>query len=441
MTTPTVYRVSDGVTLRVLETDRFKAGMLSVSVILPIDRKRTPLTSLLLSVLRRGTQKYPSLAEINRRLDYLYGTGLSIRNFYRGDSQIIGFSAELLDGSYLPLGEDLTEGVVELIEEILFYPALDENGLLLPKYVESEKQLQCDAIRAQKNNPRSYASDRCRELMLADEPAGVPVYGTEEEIMAVTREDLTAHWKALLDGITFECFYVGQANAETLCQVLRDRLAKHTATCSALPTAKDFVKQAKAPRRFEEDLPVSQGQLLLSYRTGTRLDGDGFYALAVMNELLGLSPVSKLFVNVRERLSLCYFCSSHYNAYKGLLTVHCGLDPANRDRAESEILSQIDAVRHGDFTDWEMDAAKKSLQNAYRQLEDSPMALENFYFGRTLMGVGVTAEDCRRAFDTVTRGDVIRAAEALSLDTVYFLNGTLAGEEALDDGGICEYDE
>lgn len=441
MTTPTVYRVSDGIALRVLSTDRFKAGMLSVSAVLPIDRKKTPLTSLLLSVLRRGTVKYPSLADVNRRLDYLYGTGLSIRNFYRGDCQIIGFSADLLDGSYLPLGEDLTDGVLELIEEILFHPCLDENGLLLQKYVESEKQLQIDAIRAQKNNPRSYASDRCRELMMADEPSGAPIFGTEEEILTVTAEELTAHWRSLLGGISFDCFYVGQADAQTLCLALRRRLAEHAAGNPARLVEKEFVKCAKETRRFEDALPVSQGQLLLAYRTGTRLGDEGFCALAVMNELLGLSPVSKLFVNVRERLSLCYFCSSHYNAYKGLLTVHCGLDPKNRDLAEAEILAQIDAVKRGDFTDWELDAAKKSLKNAYRQLQDSPMALENFYFGRTLMGVSATAEECRAAFDTVTRPAVMDAANALSLDTVYFLNGTLAGEEGFDDGEGCEFDE
>ena len=441
MTTPTVYRVSDGIALRVLSTDRFKAGMLSVSAVLPIDRKKTPLTSLLLSVLRRGTEKYPSLAEINRRLDYLYGTVLSIRNFYRGDCQIIGFSADLLDGSYLPMGEDLTDGILELIEEILFHPCLDENGLLLPKYVESEKQLQIDAIRAQKNNPRVYASDRCREWMMANEPSGVPIYGTEEEILAVSTEELTAHWHSLLDGISFDCFYVGQADATELCNALRERLADHTAERPALLFDKDFVKSAKVTHRYEEELPVSQGQLLLAYRTGTRLDGDGFYALSVMNELLGLSPVSKLFVNVRERLSLCYFCSSHYNAYKGILTVHCGLDPKNRVLAESEILSQVDAVRHGEFSDWELDVAKKSLINAYRQLQDSPVALENFYFGRTLMGVCTTAEECRAAFDAVTRSDVTEAARALSLDTVYFLNGTLAGEEDFDDGEGVEFDE
>lgn len=441
MMAPTVYKVSRGITLRVLGTDRFKAGMLSVSVVLPIDRKKTPLTSLLLSVLRRGTQKYPTLAKLNQRLDYLYGTGLSIRNFYRGDRQIIGFAADLLDASYLPIGEDLTEGILELIEQMLFCPLLDENGLLLEKYVESEKQVQCDAIRAQKNNPRSYASDRCRELAFANEPAGVPIYGSVAEIEAVTPAELTAHWKHFIQSIAFDCFYVGGVSADAVCSVLKKHLGNHAADVSWAHLPKEFVKQASAVRRHEEDLPVLQGQLLLCWRTGTRLDGEDFCSFAVMNELFGLSPVSKLFANVREKLSLCYFCSSHYNAYLGALTVHCGLDPANRDAAEHEIMAQLAAVQKGEFDDRELDAAKRSIQNAYRQLEDSPSALENFYFGRSLMGVATTAEDCRHLLGTVGREEVIRAANALTLDTVYFLNGTLTEKEAEHDAEICEFDD
>lgn len=440
MKTPTVYRVSNGVTLRTLSTDRFKAGMLSISAILPISRELTPMTSLLLSVLRRGTEKYPTLADLNRRLDHLYGTGLSIRNFYRGDCQIIGFSAELLDGAYLPDREDLIEGVLELAEQILFHPCL-ENGLLQKKYVESEKQLQCDAIRAQKNNPRSYASGRCRMLLLENEPAGVPLYGTEEEIDAITPERLTAHWKDLLKKLSFDCFYVGGTDPETICRVLKSHLASHACPVELSAIYSKPSLSARVPRQYKEELSVSQGQLLLAWRTDIGLTDRAFHAITVMNELFGLSPVSRLFVNLRERLSLCYFCSSSYNAFKGTLTVHCGLDPANREAAQREILKQLSAIQQGEFSERELEAAKHSVCNAYRQLEDSPAAMENFYFGRALLKNDLSVEECLHAFQAVDREAVIRSAEQIRLDTIYFLNGTLVGEGGFDDGGYNEYDD
>ena len=191
---PTELRLSPNLSLRLCQTEKFKTEMLSLSAVLPIEGQKPYMTSLLLAVLLRGTESCPDISAINRRLDYLYGTELSVRNFYRGDAHVFGLCANILGEEYLP--EDAPErqtllcDVVKIMREVFFSPALDENGLLRAHYVESEKQLQRDAIRAKKNHPQSYATDRCRKLMFDSEPCGIPLYGTEEEVMAVTPEEL-----------------------------------------------------------------------------------------------------------------------------------------------------------------------------------------------------------------------------------------------------------
>ena len=428
---PTVYPIRQTLSLSVCRTEKFKSGMLSVSAVLPIRQESVWKTSLLLSVLRRGTEKYPTLEALNRRLDYLYGTELSIRNFYRGDFQIIGFSAELLDASYLPRDEDTTAEILDVMCQILFHPLLDENGLLLSRYVESEKQLQCDAIRAAKNNPRAYANDRFRALMYENEPCGFPILGTEDEVMALTPEELTAHWRALIRELFPHFFYVGAADPEALGLALEQSFGAALAG-ACLPVALPkpcVIRTAKPVRRMEEPLEVGQGQLILGFRTGVTISDPSFYACVVFNELLGMSPVSKLFVNVREKLSLCYSCSSTYHSHKGTLTVSAGLSRANRNQAEAEILAQVEAIRKGEITDEEMLAARSSLINAYRQIEDSPAAVESFYFSRSLAGAFDTTADCRKAFAAVTKEDVIAVAQGFSLDTVYFLDGLLDTED------------
>jgi len=435
--TPKLYTVGEAVRLRVCSSERFKAGMLSVSSVLPIDKKSACLAPLLLSVLRRGTEKYPTLAEINRRLDYLWGTGFSIRSFYRGNLHVLGFAADLLDKSYLPnASEDILEAVLELMREMLFHPLLDEDGLLSARYVESEKELQCDTIRSVKNNPRSYASERCRALLFEGEPYGLTPYGTEEQTMAVTREELTDFWRRWIADFRPDCFYVGPANPSEVCKKLERAFADCTAGAAAEANGLCSTRKGRG-LRAEETLPVSQSWLMVGLRGGARLDGEGYAACVVMNEMLGNSPISRLFVHVRERLSLCYSCSSAYNAHAGTVTVACGINRKNRKRAEREIFRQLDALASGDFRPEELEAAKKALENAYRQVEDSPGGLESFYYGRALMGDPSTLEDCRRRFAEVTAEDVMRAAGALSADVVYFLEGTLAdGEVVEDDDGM-----
>lgn len=431
---PKHISVTERISLRVCQTEKFKAETLSLSVVLPIERETAYLTSLLFSVLLRGTERYPTVAALNRRLDYLYGTELSVRNFYRGDCRILGLSANLLGRSYLDSdAPSLIRDTMEIMGQILFHPSMDENGLLQSHYVESEKQLQCDTIRAQKNHPASYAADRCRSLMYEHEPAGVPIYGSEEEVMAVTPEKLTEHWKALLKTLSLHLFYVGAEVGERIAKDAYEVLAPEFGQTvprgiCVFPIQNKDVKIARDTRYEAETLPVNQAHLAIGLRTGCTLLDRDFYACTLLNELLGVSPVSKLFMNVREKLSLCYSCSSIYNIYKGTLLILCGLENANRARAEEEIFSQIRAVGEGDFTDEEWIAAKESVGNAYRQLSDSPAALESYYFGRALCGVDEEIDFARSRFEQVTREDVIRVAQRLSTDTVFFLGASGEGD-------------
>lgn len=434
---PTFHQIAPELTLRAYPTEKFKAAMLSVSAVLPITRESACKTTLLLAVLRRGTEKYPNLAAINARLDYLFGTELSIRNYYRGDSQIIGFSADFLDTVYVPREEMLLEGILDVISQMLFHPLLDGDGLLLERYVESEKELQCESIRSLKNSPRSYATEKCRALLYRDEPCGASVVGSEEQVMSITREELTAHWKELLSNLHLDAFFVGR-DEESLISALSQCLLPELKAHCKTPLAKGglyrvFAEPKKEPLYAEDTLPVSQGQLLLGYRTGVTLTDENFYACTLLNEILGASPISKLFMNVREKQSLCYHCASSYNAYKGAILISCGLEPSNRDVAERAILAQIEALRRGEITEEELSAAKKSLENGYRQLLDSPGAMETYYYGRALLGVDSSLELCRERIRSVTREEIAALAQGLILDTVYFLRGTLEGGDGYEE--------
>ncbi len=420
--------------------------MLSVSAVVPICEQKPYMTSLLLSVLLRGTKSYPTISAINRRLDYLFGTELSVRNFYRGDAQVFGLCANILGKEYLPDGaperETLLCDVAEIMREVFFSPALDENGLLCANYVESEKQLQRDAIRAKKNHPQSYAMDRCRKLMFGSEPCGIPLYGSEEEVMAVTPEELTAYWKELYQNLSLHAFYVGASDAESV----MDAFVKGFAVEEVAPKPIEkntptipLTDVASIPHRAEElrvceDLPVHQSALVLGLRTPAAVQDEDFFAVALYNELLGSSsPVSKLFINVREKLGLCYSCFSAYNAYKAALTVCCSLEDDRREEAEAEIRRQLASLAAGDISDAEWQAAQQSMANAYRQLSDSPSAMEVYFLGRALAGVSISPEEGSARIASLTREDVVRVAQGMKIDTVFVLHPTAVGEERDDE--------
>lgn len=426
---PNVYSLGGEALLRVYQTAKFKTGLLSFTVQLPLTRKNAVVAPLLFSVLRRGTKKYPTLSELNRRLDYLYGTEFSVVTEKRGDCLVLGLSAEILDASYLPNdAEDILSEVLGLMKEILFCPVTDADGMLREKYVESEKLQQRDAIRNAVNQVRSYAIDRCQQKVYEKEPFGIPLYGTEEETMSVTRKELTDYWEEFKKNFCPEFSYIGSESPENLQKKIKETFPFLQTGLKKTPLPPQKVSFEAKERRTEESLPVSQGHLLLAFRTDVLLNHKDFYALTVLNALLGGSPVSRLFTNVREKLSLCYTCSSFYQAFKGGLFVYCGLKVGNKDVAEEAIRREVEVVRNGEFSEEELESAKRYLVNSYRQMEDSAAGLERYFAGRFAMGVNAEISDCLESICKVTKEDVVNVAKTLHPDTVYFMKGTLDSE-------------
>ena len=432
---PTLYKITPAVNLRAIQTDRFKNAQLSVSLILPADKELSPLTTLLFSVLRRGTEQYPTIKELNFVLDMLYGASLSYRNTFFGDCQVIGFVLETLGKRYLPDHEqiDPLQKGLGVIEQMMFHPLLDENGLLRADAVQSEIENTCDDIRAQTNDTRSYARMRLRECMFAGQPYGSSLVGKVEQVQGFTPEMLTAHWHRVLESARIECFYVGSDDPVYVASLLEDVFALTPMTLLSIPQA--TIPPCREQAQYvTEEMEVAQGKLEIGFRTGILPNHADAVAQSVFNEIFGGSSVSRLFLNVREKKSLCYYCHSSAVAHKGIMTVSCGIHPQNREIAEREIFAQLERLQQKPVSKQELKMAQKSLINALRQCTDSPAALQAYWFGRQVFyGSTLTPEMCIERVKAVTAQDVMRAARAVTQDTVYFLNGTLTGEDIEDE--------
>ena len=435
---PSRHEIGRGMTLYAWQTDRFKVGMLSLSMARQTARDRSPTTSLLFSTLKRGTERYSSLGRINERLDELYASSLVTRNSRCGDRQVVGFATECLDRRYLgdPEAEDILGGCVDMMSQMLLHPLTDAEGLFPLRSVESEKINLCDAIRAQQNNPRLWAALRLNAIMCEQEPCGTPLHGTVDQIMALTREELRDCRRDWLDHSEMIFFYVGPESPERLIPLLKNKFECFNPSALAPCPPTTVIRRADRVKEVTEEMAVSQGKLNLGFRTDITVKDSDYYAMAVATEIYGSSPISKLFMEVREKKSLCYSIGASYDLYKGIMKVSCGIDPDARDIACEEILRQWERMCRGEITEEELAAAKHSLDNSYRTIEDNPHAIEGFYYGRLLENVDMTPEDCRMRFAQVTREQVAKAAAGVTLDTVYFLKGTcpaVAGEEGDDD--------
>ena len=410
--------IMQDVFLTYLPAQRFKTSRMTVQLIAPLQRETAAVNALLPAVLRRGTVRCPDMESLSAALNTLYGANIDYTVRKKGERQCVGFAAGFIDDAFTPHGEKLLEPVSAMLGELLLDP-VTHGGRFLSSYVESEKANLIDAIRGLKNDKRDWADIRLMQEMCAGEPYSVLRLGDEETAGRITNQSLYVHGQALMASSRVEVIYCGSAEAQRVEDAVLTALAAlPRGAQTALPEVQR-IQAPDTPRRIVETMDVTQGKLAMGYRCSS----DDYPAMVLANLIFGGTSNSKLFLNVRERLSLCYYASSSYARSKNILTVSSGVETSDFERAEAEIGHQLQAVQQGDWEDWEQEGALQAIRASLLSLSDSQGALENFYLGQIAAGVEETPEELAAALEQVTKERIVAAAQTVKPDTVYFLRG------------------
>ena len=413
-----------GVWLRTVHTSKFKSSYLSVTLLTPLDRKTAGANALIPEVLRRGTAAHPDMESLSAALDELYGGAIEPAVRKKGETQCVGFVASFLDDAYALNGEQILEPAADLLGELLLNPRR-QDGCFCSDYTAGEKQNLIDRIRAQINDKRTYAVQRLTQEMCKYEAFGVDKLGDEASVAALTPESLWERYQTLLRTAQVEVYYCGSADPDRAAEALKRALARLPVNENRVdPDCVVRVTAGPEPILAEESMDVSQGKLALGFRTGGLTCWEEDYpALAMCNAVFGGTTLSKLFMNVREKLSLCYYASSVLEKMKGLVLVSSGIEFDKYQTARDEILAQLDAIRRGEMEDWELEGTRRTLIGAHLSTLDDQGRQEEFWLGQAAAGLDTTIEELVDQLEHVTREQVAAAAQKLELDTVYFLKG------------------
>lgn len=429
---PQPYRTElmPGVWLTAIQTSKFKSSYWSLQLIVPLERQYASLHAALPRVLRRGTASCPDQQKLNERLDSLYGGVIESTAGKRGEAQCAGFVASFLDDALTPDGKPILRQAAQLLGELLLHPAT-RNGRLLQAYVDSERENLIREIHSQRNHKQSYAVMRMVEQMCKGEPFRIGRLGDLRSAERVTLIRLNRYYQDVLAKAHIEVYYCGSAAPEQAEQAWKEALMGLPRSGEgALPDTASACPPINDVRRCTEQMDVNQGKLVMGFRTGVTMSAEGYHALLVMNALYGGTPNSKLFLNVRERQSLCYYAQSSVDGHKGLLYVQSGVDFSDMQRAEEEILAQLEAVRQGEFTDEELAAAQRSIARGRLSLSDAQSQQADYWLGQAVEDQVLTPEQSAALAMNVSREQVCAAAQRVRLDTVYCLTGRTGKEGA-----------
>ena len=413
--------ITPGVVLRHYPDDRFKTALLSVQFLRPMCREEAASNALLSAVLLRGTKNYPDIRSLSARQDTLYGLSVSPLLRRIGDIQTVGLFAGFLEDRFALPGDEILAPVIDLVQEILLQPAL-KDGVFDPEFVESEKRNQIADIESELNDKQAYTSARMLRHMCAGDSFALELRGQVADVERITPESLYDHYRTILSGSPVEIFYVGSADAETVARLLNPLAERIARAPQALPE-QTVLTPVSQPARLSERMEVNQCKLSMGFTTPIINTHPDFAAMQVLISLYGAGMTSKLFMNVREKLSLCYYANAGFYGSKGVVTVSSGIDEANYETARAEILHQLSLCASGEIKEEELSAAKQALISGLRSIPDSPGALERFYGTASISGMPYTLPAYIDAISAVTAEDAARAAASISYHSEFFLRG------------------
>lgn len=414
------FELYPGIKLRCFPDNRFKQGCLSVQFVRPMCRQEAALNALIPTVLLRGCKRYPDMRDIILRLDDLYGAAMGALVRRVGDYQTTGISCSFIDDRFTLQGDSVLAPMIDFIRQLLFEPVL-EDGAFLSRYVESEKRNLILTIESQRNDKRAYAAARLLEKMCSADSYSIPRLGHKEQVTNITPKSAYDHYRRVLRESPVELFYVGSAQPEQVAQLLSELFRGLERAPVALPSQTPFADGGKG--EYTEQMDIAQGKLCMGFVSPITMGSGNFAAMQVFNALFGAGMTSKLFMQVREKLSLCYDIGSTYYGSKGILTVSAGIDFQQEPLVREQVLTQLAACQNGDISQDELTAAKEALISQLRSTHDSPGAIEGYYATAALSGLGMTPAEYMAAVSAVTAADVAAAARTLQQHTVYFLRG------------------
>lgn len=414
------HTLKEGITLHKINTTKFKTNLFAIFLTTPLSRANVTKNALISAVLRRGTNNITSQDLISKELEDMYGASFDCGVDKNADNQVLKFYIESINDEFLPEKYNLAEKSLKLLTDIVFNP-LVENGGFKKEYVEVEKNTLKQIIEGKIDNKSKYALDRCIEEMYKDKPYGLYKYGYIEDLDKIDEVELYNYYKELLSECKIDIFVSG-FNIDNLHE---DEFLKNIEPRKAtyITITNNFINnRIENSKDVIEKMDVTQGKLMIGMDI-LELNKQDRSAASVYTVILGGGANSKLFQNVREKASLAYTAGASYIKSKNNIIVRCGIEINNYQKALDLIKDQLRQMHDGEFSEDEINSAKQLMFASYKSISETQDGEINFYFSQELSDDVASVEELIKEVESVTKEQIIKVAEKIQINTIYFLTG------------------
>ena len=413
-----MFDLDKGVSLSLIKNPKFKTNLISVYFARNLKREEVTRISLLCNMLSTGTEKYPTMKDMSRKMDELYGMSMSMGVSKHGEKSLTYFKFLSVSDKYLE--EPIFEDVIEFINEVLMCP-LVVDGKLNPDKIEIEKEILKDEINSKINDKKSYAVLRCLETMCYGEPYAIDQIGYVEDLKTITAENIYETYKDFLATSRIFISVEGDFDEDRVLSACKKRFRFPRGNIETI-RRENIDKTVHDTTSLTEIIGTNQGKLVIGYRTHVDYKDSGkYYSLMVGNSIFGGGTHSKLFNNVREKESICYYASSTLEKSKALMIVSSGIEVNNYEKALGLVTKELEDVINGNFSEDDIEYAKKSLINSLKASYDSVSGESDFTYNQFISQTGLGINDVIEYVSKVNKESIIEAMKDIEEDTIYYL--------------------
>lgn len=421
-------QIKKGIKLHEIQTEKFKTNLIAVFLSMPITKENVTKNSLISVVLRRGSKNMPTLAQISQEMEEMYGASFDCGIDKIGDNQILKFYLESINDNFLPqTDENMLKTSIEKLIEIVFNP-LVENGAFKEEYITQEKENVKRIINGKPDNKARFAFDRCIEEMYKDQPYGLYKYGYIEDLEQITAQDLYDYYKKMISECKIDIFVSGRIDEVKSVVEQNENVQRLQEREPNYKVNKVETKEDTQEKEFIEEMEVTQGKLTIGLDLHLDNEEEKYDAL-VYNAILGGTANSKMFQEVREKASLAYTAGSSYIRAKSNIFIKCGIDIPNYEKAMEIIRKQLEDMKNGYFTDEDIEDAKKGIISSIKSIDDEQDTEITYFFGQELGESKTSLEQYMEKVQKVSKEDIIKVANSISVNTVYFLKDNSSAKE------------
>lgn len=414
-------RVNDNISLHYIDMKKLKTNVVGVYIRRPLSQIEASKNAVLSYVLKNGCDKFPTTLKITKHLQSLYGATLNSGVIKNGDNQIIFFDAETISDKYAPENEKLTNELLDLLLNVIFKP-LCIDSQFNSEIVEREKKTVSNKINSLINDKRTYAQLRCTEEVCKSDAFAITKFGTKDAIDEINEKNLYSHYENIISSSQIDIFICGDADLKDSASVIANFTKNIDFKKVSIP-ATNIIKPINDINRVTDSLDVTQGKLSIGFTTGIDAKSPDYPALVVANSIFGSGTHSKLFNNVREKLSLAYYASSSLNKHKGLMFVNAGIEFDNFEKAYNETISQLNSLKKGEISSEEFNFSKSTIINSLNSYYDDQRYMQMYALDCLYLNINCDIEKYKKDIENVTIDDILRVSENISENTVYFLAG------------------